>query len=305
MAEERANTGSRDDLKLEASRCLKMRFSDSSCNRCVGICPHGAVSQDGFLAVNPNHCSGCLLCTTVCPSGALEQSGDFSACLAQLSRVTQPVLGCGRTKERSNAALACLGALSEEHLLALCQSLAGTLTLNLSACGDCLNNVMVFHLRRRCADLSEGGLFEGGCRLVIAESAQDVPFHDESVDRRGFFKTLRSSLFQGAALILSAGNEQPECRTEYAGKRLPVRRDLLNRTAARLSPETVRLVHDRFSRQTYVSDRCTACQGCVAICPAGALLTDSPDGRPRFDPQRCSGCNLCGEFCLDGAITNG
>lgn len=301
MADSRSVAGSRDDLVVDASRCLRMRYSESGCRRCAGICPHGAVSLDGSLAVNPNHCHGCLLCTAACPSGALEQSGDFSACLAQLSRVPEPILGCNRTKEHSNAALACLGGLSGEHLLALCHSLAGALTLNLTDCGDCPNSPMVFHLRRRCADLSASGLLGGG-NIVIAESAQDIHFRDESVDRRGFFKSLRSSLFQGAAVILSAGSEQPELRREYAGKRVPVRRELLNRTLGRLSPEQDTLVRAHYCHQVVFSDNCTSCQGCVAICPTGALLADSPEDPPRFDRQRCTGCGLCMEFCLDDAV---
>lgn len=302
MAESRTDTGGRNDLLVDASRCLKMRFSDSSCRRCADICPKKALYLDGVLAVNPKHCSGCLLCTTFCPTGALELSGDFSACLSQLSRVTEPVLGCIRTKENSNTALACLGGLSEEHLLALSHSLSGKLTLNLTGCGDCPNNTMVPHLRQRLAILSGGALLDGGCGIVIAESAKDIHFRDESIDRRGFFKSLRSSLFQGAAVILSAGNEQAERRTEYAGKRLPVRRELLNWTVARLSPELRLLVNGRFDHLIAISGNCTACQGCVAVCPTGALLTDSPDDQPRFDQQRCTGCGLCAEFCLDGAV---
>lgn len=303
MADSRtAAGGSGDDLLVDASRCLRMRYSESGCRSCADICPHGAVNFKGGLAINRDLCRGCMLCTAACPSGALEQNGDFSACMAQLSRVPEPVLGCSRTKEHSNAALACLGGLSGEHLLALCHSLAGALTLNLTDCGDCPNSPMVFHLRRRCADLSGGGLLEGGGRIILAESTQDIHFRDESVDRRGFFKSLRSSLFQGAAVILSTGSEQPELRREYGGKRVPVRRGLLNRTLGRLSPELDTLVRAHYCHQVVFSDNCTSCQGCVAICPTGALLTDSPDDPPRFDRQRCTGCGLCMEFCLDAAV---
>lgn len=301
MAESGFNTGGRDDLLIDTSRCLKMRFSDSRCCRCADICPHRAVSVDNLLDVNPNHCRGCLLCTAVCPSGALEQNGDFSALLAQLLRVPEPVLGCMRTSERSHAALPCLGGLSEEHLLFLCHSLPGTLTLDLAACGDCPDRPMIPHLRQRLEALAVGGLLEGGCTIIIAESAQDIHYRDETIDRRGFFKSLRSSLFQGAAVMLASGNVPCGHRTEYAEKRLPVRRELLNRIVPRLSPELDRLIQARYGHHVVFSDICTTCHGCVAVCPTGALLTDSPDDTPRIDPQRCTGCGLCVEFCLDGA----
>lgn len=282
-----------------------MRYSESSCRHCIDICPHGAVALDGGLSIDPQHCRGCLLCTAVCPVGALEQSSDFSACLERLSKVPEPVLGCIRTNDCSNGTMACLGGLSEEHLLALCHTLAGRLNLNLSLCSDCPNNSMIPPLRQRLALLSASGLLEGGCHFVLAETVQQVHFRDESVDRRSFFKSFRNSLLKSAAVMLSPTDQQPERRREYALKRLPVRRELLNRTVQSLPAQLASLVLGRFEHHISITGSCTACQGCVAICPTGALLTVSPDNLPRFDRQRCTGCALCGEFCLDGALRLG
>jgi ferredoxin len=160
---------------------------------------------------------------------------------------------------------------------------------------------MIPHLRRRCAVLGEAGLLEG-CRIDIADNADEICFRPEAVDRRGFFATLRNSLLQSAATIIAAGSEQDEQRSDYGGKRVPCRRELLNRTISRLAPELERLTRDRYYHRIGFSGNCTTCQGCVAICPTGALLTNSVDESPHFDPHRCTGCGLCGEFCLDGAV---
>lgn len=302
MANDKTVTGSRDDLLMDASRCLRMRYSESGCRRCVDICPHGAIMLDGGLAIIQELCRGCLLCAAVCPAGALEQKNDFSACLAQLSRVPEPILGCCRTKEHSHASLTCLGGLSEEHLLTLCQSLSGSLIFNMTTCSGCPNSTMVPYLHQRLADLHAAGLPGNGSRFLLIESAQDIRFRDESVDRRGFFKSMVNSLFQGAAGIISTGGEQIERRTEYAGKRLPVRRELLNKLRDHLSPETEASISKRFDFTITFHNSCTTCHGCVAICPTGALQSSSPDEQPQFDPRRCTGCGLCVEFCLDGAI---
>jgi ferredoxin len=302
MADSRTVTGNRDDLVLDASRCLRMRFSESSCRHCVDICPHGAVSLDGFLAINPNHCGGCLLCTAVCPTGAVEQSSDFSASLARLSRVPEPVLGCIRNNEQSNASLACLGGLSEEHLLALCHTMSGTLTLNLSRCSECPNSAMVQHLRQRLEVLLVAGLLEGGCNIVMAESAHDINYRDESVDRRSFFKSFRNSLFQSAAVILSTTNVPAVRQTPYGDKRLPERRNLLNLTRDGLSAAVDTRIREQFYCSIVCDETCSACQGCVAICPTGALQTEQSDAPPQFDQKLCSNCGLCAEFCLNEAL---
>lgn len=302
MVDGGTDTGSRDDLQIDISRCLRMRFCESSCRQCVDICPHASVTLDGGLSVNPDQCHGCLLCTSVCPVGALEQNGDFNACLAKLSKVPEPVLGCIRTKENSSSTTTCLGGLSEEHLLTLCYSLAGPLTLNLSACNDCQNNAMTPRLLHRLDVLSANGLLEEGCSIVVAESAHDISCHDESVDRRGFFKSFRNSLFQSAAVILSGKIEQDESSAAYSAKRVPIRRKLLNGTRDKLSSELKMLVCKHFDSFVSFREACTMCQGCVAICPTGALQTLSADGLPVFDNSACTGCGLCQEFCSDRAL---
>lgn len=302
MADNKTHTGSRDDLAVDASRCLKMRYSESCCRRCVDICPHTAVSLDGFLVIDPNHCRGCLLCTAVCPAGALEQSSDFSNILVQLSRVPEPVIGCIRTKESSNAAMSCLGGLSAEHLLALCHTLSGKLTINMTVCGDCPNCAMVPQLHKRIEVLSEEGLLEGSCRIVPAESVQNINFHDESIGRRSFFSSFRKSLFQSAAVILSANDELIERRSEYAEKRVPVRRTLLNMIRISCSPELEVRMQKRFDTCITFDESCTKCHGCVSVCPTGSLQTEQVDTPPVFDQSLCSGCGLCSEFCLDSAV---
>lgn len=301
-ADTKTITGGRDDLVLDGSRCLKMRYSESSCRRCADICPHRAVSLDGFLAVNPHHCRGCLLCSSLCPTGALEDNADFSSILAQLNRVTAPVLGCVRTKETANSSLPCLGGLSEEHLLTLCYSLTGTLTLNLTECGECPNSAIISHLRQRLESLYGGGLLEGGCVIRIAETPEDIDYRAESVDRRSFFSSFRKSIFQSAAVILSTNKRESERRTGYAEKRLPVRRKLLNDVIKKLSIEQAALLEKRFDTSLTISEACSKCQGCVAICPTGALQRGASEAEPTFDPLFCTGCRVCSEFCMDGAL---
>jgi len=296
-------TGSRDDLVLDISRCLLTRFSESGCRRCAAVCPHGAVALEAGLSIDERKCRGCQLCTAVCPAGALEANDDFSASLARLSGLSEAVLGCIRTREHSNATVACLGALSAEHLLALCHSTAGSLCLNLSLCGDCPNHAVTAELKQRLDAISLAGLTCSKCRIDLAESAQAIRYRDESVDRRSFFKSFGKALFKSADLVLSGTNGDIERHTGYAEKRLPYRRVLLDSTRKKLSRELFVSSQKHFDTCMVISDACTMCQGCVAICPTGAMRTGDSDLPPLFDQSLCTGCGLCCEFCMDGALT--
>lgn len=296
------STGGKNDLRIDASRCMVMRYSESSCRRCAAVCRYDAIALSDVLSIISDRCTGCLLCTAECPVGALEQSKDFSDCLGELSRVPEPILGCIRTSASSHSTLACLGGLSEEHLVTLCHSLSGKVTLNLTACSGCPNQTTIPKLQQRLRTIADVGLSSSNCSIVTVETARDLSYRDETVDRRSFFKAFRKSVFKSAAVILSTTVEQAERRTDYAGKRLPIRRELLNRTRSNLRQELEDRVRQHFGSRISFDQNCTTCQGCAAICPTGALQTEQSDIPPIFDQQLCTGCGLCSEFCLDEAL---
>lgn len=302
MADNKTLTGCRDNLHIDSSRCLRMRYSESNCCRCVAICPHGAVTLDSGLAINPALCRGCLACTTACPAGAVEQQSDFAAVMVQLAKIPEPILGCLRTDDCAHASLPCLGGLSAEHLLALFHSLSGKLTLNLSLCHDCPNSAIIAALEQRLETIATAGLSAGGSSIVLAESAADIHFCAESVDRRSFFKSLSSVLLRSAAGMLTSDDDRKERRSDYAVKRIPFRRALLNSTRCKLSSEGERLIQKLFDFSVSFETTCSCCQGCVAICPTGALQAGSDEEPPAFDRLLCTGCGLCAEFCLEDAL---
>ena len=296
-------TGSRNDLRIDCSRCLPIRYDESTCRRCIEFCPHNSINITEQLLIDPERCKGCLLCTTVCPSGAVEHQLNFQTILVQLAKTTEPVLGCYRTSESANASLPCLGGLSEEHLLTLRHRLNGRLTLNLTRCQDCRNRAMLPPLKKRLANMTEDGLITGSCTLIAAESQTDLHYQSETVDRRSFFRSLRSSLFQTAAVVLQTGSEPVERTSSYGDKRVPLRRELLNETILKLAKEDQRSVARQYNHRISFTPGCSACQGCVAICPTGALTTTDRAQHPSFKQDHCTGCGLCVEFCLDQAIS--
>ena len=69
-----------------------------------------------------------------------------------------------------------------------------------------------------------------------------------------------------------------------------------------LSPELEVRIKKNFDTALSFAETCTSCQGCVAICPTGALKTVTGAATPAFAQLLCTGCGLCREFCLDGAV---
>jgi uncharacterized protein (DUF362 family)/Pyruvate/2-oxoacid:ferredoxin oxidoreductase delta subunit len=72
---------------------------------------------------------------------------------------------------------------------------------------------------------------------------------------------------------------------------------------ARLFPKSlVRLLQRFLWVRPQVCDACIRCGRCVESCPAGALVLESADPRPRLTPEKCIGCCCCHEICPPKAI---
>jgi len=297
-------TGSRNDLQLHPSRCLRMRFSGSSCSRCADICPHGAINLENALAVDQNICRGCLLCSTACPSGALEQGSDFSECLSRLSKVPEPVLGCVRTQEHSNANITCLGGLSEEHLIAIYALQVQQVQLDLATCSGCSNENAVKLLRGRLDDLGRKIALPIGGKIKLVEQAAELNFLKETIGRRGFFKALTGSLLKETSTLLQSAKTPDKTRVAYTEKQLPQRKTILNLGLKELPELEQQQIRRFFKREAVRSENCDGCAACSKVCTTGAMTekTDGESNQVEHDPLHCTGCGLCVEFCLNEAL---
>ncbi len=51
-----------------------------------------------------------------------------------------------------------------------------------------------------------------------------------------------------------------------------------------------------------VTNKCTHCGACTAVCPTGALAVQRPDMSVQFSQDRCSVCELCVPACPTRAM---
>jgi ferredoxin len=198
----------------------------------------------------------------------------------------------------------CLGMLSAEHLVAL-SAWGKPPCIDASACNGCDAGGMYQHLAARLRKTEEESGLPLGNRIRLIPDAKEIDFRQESLDRRGFFRSFRRLAVQGMTAALLRPSPERKAMS-YMDKYLPTRRAMLLAALASLPPETAQGVRDAFSFSIVFGTSCDGCLGCARVCPSAALSDSGTCGSepsiPRFDPERCMGCGLCAEFCLSEAI---
>lgn len=291
-------------VEADRSRCSRMRFDRSSCTRCTEQCRAGALSFREEVGVDTEACSGCMLCTASCPSGCFEADLDFFSVLGRLRKIPQPVLGCsGRPGLASHVKTPCLGFLTEEHMIATAVFLREPLQVNLAGCAGCENGFIAETVRAGRENIRRNLSPAVSSRIILVEDTAALDYREISYDRRGFFRALRNLTFLHASEVFESGNDG--CGGEaYSVKKVPEKRDILNRALPLLPAEVRRKALEAYYYSLRLGENCTGCFACVGMCPSGALRVGTEGAVPvlEFKSSLCGGCGLCREFCMVSAL---
>lgn len=298
-----------DSIETERSRCLRMRFNQNSCARCTEQCRFNAITIAEDVSISTGKCSECMLCVSACPSDCFDISRlDFYSLIGKLrkvqSSIASPVLGCmANAKTPSHEKTFCFGFLSEEHIIALAAFMHNQIQIDLSGCESCRNSFIAAALEKRIADVEAKTSLTISDKIKIVKNKADLKFDDVSYDRRGFFKALKNITVIQAAGLFGDEDTGEEMRS-YSAKKLPFKRELLNRAHRVLPEETQKALLKNYYYAVNAADTCNNCFACIGMCPTGALkIEDKGDDRELFfSASLCNGCGLCRDFCFNSAL---
>ncbi|MFZ4439463.1 MAG: hypothetical protein ACOYOS_13625 [Syntrophales bacterium] len=250
-----------------------------------------------------------MLCVSSCDSDCFEITGfDFYSLIGKLgeieSSVGSPVLGCSASvRTLSHEKNFCFGFLSEEHIIALSVLMNSPLQINLSGCADCRNSFIVAALDKRITDVDAKTSIGAIDKVRLIKNKTDLDFQEASYGRRGFFKALKKFTFIKAAGLF--GDEiHGEERQAYSAKKVPFKRELLNRVLEISPEETRKALLKNYYYTVDASDTCNNCFACIGMCSSGALKIESngDDRELFFSTSLCNGCGLCEGFCMSSSV---
>ena len=296
-------------VSFDEQLCGHSRASQSGCDRCLNVCPTGAITPAGdFVSIDPNICAGCGSCAAVCPSGAVSFDDPSVNFLFQRMRtlaksykdaggVNPRLLVHDNTHGQEMIQLAARygRGLPADVIPLEVSNISGfghTETLVALAGGFAAVDILTGPKTERDAldpqlELSQAML----TGLGIDAPVRILDLNDPDQLSEALYSTSAKSLTKTTILPLGGRRDA----TRLAMKSLAEGRDVS-------APVTLP-AGAPYGAVLVDSDSCTLCLSCASLCPTGAL-GDNPD-KPQltFKEDACLQCGICVSTCPETAIT--
>jgi ferredoxin len=284
-------------VTVDHSRCVRHRCKRNECSKCLEICPVDAITWDERgLHVSPGDCTQCLRCLSVCPTAALT-SPELSLLqvFTDLAKHPDPVLGCNHSPDiKTHAQLSCLGFLADpELMLLLALVFRDGVQINLTRCEGCPNGHVLGDVHGAHDQLAA---LLPDHKVALIRNRDRLKYKPPSLSRRELFGFFRENSTRTAMVMVERLQVSSRIQS-YGCKQVPqVRTTLLK--AMETLPEIQRRVAEQLFGQIAFTETCTACGGCVGVCPTGAIdPSDEDKPSPVFDQTLCVSCGSCQAFC--------
>ena len=279
------------------------------CQLCIERCPHQAISE--YRQLDAKQCTECGVCMAVCPSDGfadrtMDNLHDF------LIETEKIVLNCPKARPLGFE-IPCLGIFDRDSWMTLAiLAKEKSVTIMTGVCSDCddrlacATSVQIFkqvHLDWPEHPLVHIQVHSDEGSAIEPEPAVVAPLHLKRKTKSGWRQMSKEKMEEWLPSL--AGDDI------YP---IPKSRQWLIEVLGAASEEKIPF------RALTVSDSCTSCGVCAAICPQGALQKReemNPDPsteelntedkiqklRLILEPQKCVHCQRCVETCPPKALS--
>ena len=302
-------------VDFTADICAHSRSKIVGCNRCLDLCPTGAITPAGnHVAIDAHICAGCGQCAAVCPTGAASYALPPADTLMRRLRAlltvyreaggSEPVvlLHDGAHGTPTIDALARFGDGLPANVLPLAVNEVTQVGIETIAAAFAYGAVAVRLLLRAKPRHDVTGLLR---TLELAEPiltglgfASGSAATIETDDPDALLDALR-------AIAAGPASPRPASFSAVGGKRDVMR--LALRELHRAAPAPVDVIAlpkgAPFGTVEVKVEGCTLCLACVSACPTGAMLDDPERPMLRFAEDACVQCGLCQATCPEKVIS--
>ncbi|HAF73945.1 MAG TPA: 4Fe-4S ferredoxin [Gammaproteobacteria bacterium] len=302
-------------VRYDPDICAHGARGINGCRRCLDVCPADALTTLGErISVETHLCHGMGSCSSACPTGALSYA--YPNRVDTLNRLRRTITEF-RAKTQQAPEVAFFGGEGD-----------------FAEAANLLSRIPDQVIPWRCEEVGTAGpeiwlsaIAYGARSITVLVTSQTPPSVSVSAKRqaREVNAILAGLGWPEETVRVFPVNEEPDSQwpridrvpegessgfkpATYAGienKRAVLRAaiDHLVGQAANVPQEIPLPRGTPFGEVQVDKEKCTLCMGCVAVCPAGALLDNKERPCLSFIEWNCVQCGLCENTCPENAIS--
>ena len=301
-------------VDYNAATCAHSRSQQPGCNKCLDVCPAGAISDAGdIISIDSGICGGCGACHAVCPTGSISyQYPDRADMIGH----AQTLLGAHHQAGGKQPVLLMHDEPFGSNLIAAMARYGRGLPAN------CLP--MAMHAPTTLGHVEMASMLAGGAQHIVFLCD---PSKDDEMDglraECHLANVILSGLGFGDEVQVSLLNDADPDRIEEALWSLPLhsmiagetfnpigsKRDLARMAFSKLhqqsptQPDVISLpAHSPYGRVEIDQTACTLCMACTSACPSAAVVDTPGEPKLRFVESACVQCGLCVNTCPENAL---
>ncbi len=300
--------GMSGQVDFDIRRCLRSRFNQNGCHRCLDVCrTKGLVLEGRHIVFTGAECTGCMQCVAVCPNDAFVQTIDCSRIIEGMAGVDDVVLSCAKEKlYRNQVTIPCVGLFSEMFLAVMNTVVRGHGFIDISRCSGCLNHHCLESLHNNMQNLASSLQGAGDVKLRCLDDPKHELLASVRAKRRSFLHLMGKTFTRVGRKTLIAQPFPSEGMSRLTSKG-PVLYNRILSSGIEAAAEERKNGREELSAYFFTvsaTDQCDCCPSCTGMCPTGALKRNKDKGNARlmFTSGHCSGCGLCVGFCQKSAL---
>ncbi len=302
-------------IDYNADICAHSRSKKQGCNKCLDVCPAGAILDAGdIVEIDSGICGGCGSCHSVCPTGAINyQYPQRNDTLERLQNLLSSYAKAGG----KNPVFLMHDETSGSEMISAIARYGEGLPANIIP--------YALHATTSLGHVEMTGMIASGASQVICLA------NPERRDELSGLETeveLSNSILNGLGLndenriqvICETNPDKVEATLWTLPDIKPLKSEIFQtigskRDIARIifsnlhqqskqKPDFIALPQNApYGRLDIDKEACTLCMACTSACPTSAI-TDMP-GEPklRFTQSACVQCGLCVNTCPEKALS--
>ncbi|NPA53233.1 MAG: 4Fe-4S dicluster domain-containing protein [Aquificae bacterium] len=297
-------------IQLNFYDCLHVYYKDSSCQKCVEICPidNTVVYENDKIKVNPENCISCGACVGVCPTEAFSLR-DFSVkeLFYKMTQERDCLISCKKN-------VPCASVFDVQYLISLALKNEDDIVIDLGYCEEC----QIGHIKEKIKEnINEANYFLETLNWPYRVKEENIKYKPQeetkTKERREFLKRFGKTTAGLAfwALMPKVDFETKEDEKEFKNivqeKILPDKRKVLIEALKEkdidYSNKEVLVEKISFTSDKWIDNyKCTNCSVCYNVCPTSALRAGEDRLKILFEPSICIKCKICHEVCPEDCL---